>query len=79
MNDIKRVPDVRFDKFFDEWEEVLLKDVVQRVTRKNKNIESDIPLTISSEYGLIDQREYFGKQVASNNMSNYYIINKGYG
>lgn len=77
MNDIKRVPDVRFDKFFDEWEEVLLKDVVQRVTRKNKNIESDIPLTISSEYGLIDQREYFGKQVASNNMSNYYLINKG--
>ena len=30
-----------------------------RVTRKNKNNESDLPLTIASQYGLIDQRDFF--------------------
>lgn len=54
-----------------------LGDVASRVTRKNKNNETDIPLTIASIEGLVDQRTYFGKTIASRDMSGYYLLNKG--
>lgn len=47
------------------------------MTRKNKNDESDLPLTISSQYGLIDQRDFFNKVVAAKDMSNYYLLKNG--
>ena len=47
-----------------------------RVTRKNGG-QSDLPLTISAQDGLVDQRKYFNRQVASRDMSNYYLIKKG--
>ena len=48
-----------------------------RVTRKNKNNESRLPLTISAQYGLVDQISFFNKVVASNDMSNYYLLHNG--
>lgn len=47
---------------FPAWEEKRLSDIVDRVTRKNKANETDIPLTISSIDGLVDQRDYFKKR-----------------
>ena len=67
---------LRFD-FDDEWKKVKLKDIVERVTRKNTNLETDLALTISAEYGLIDQEEFFNKIVASKSLKNYYLIKKG--
>lgn len=52
-------------------------DICERVTRKNKNNQSDLPLTISSQYGLIDQRNFFNKVVAAKDMSNYYLLQNG--
>ncbi|WP_331279485.1 restriction endonuclease subunit S [Tetragenococcus muriaticus] len=51
--------------------------MVERVTRKNKNLDSTLPLTISAQDGLVDQNEYFTKTVASRNVSNYYLLKKG--
>ncbi|MFQ6880185.1 MAG: restriction endonuclease subunit S [Oscillospiraceae bacterium] len=62
---------------FPEWEEKRLGDVTSRVTRRNNNIISDIPLTISGVYGLIDQRKYFNKIVAASDLSNYYLLKNG--
>ena len=67
---------LRFD-FDDEWKRVKLKDIVERVTRKNTNFETDLALTISAEYGLIDQEEFFNKIVASKSLKNYYLIKNG--
>ena len=67
---------LRFD-FDDEWKQVKLKDIVERVTRKNTNLETDLALTISAEYGLIDQEEFFNKIVASKSLKNYYLIKNG--
>lgn len=36
-----------------------------------------MPLTISAQYGLVDQRAYFNSQVASHDMSGYYLLQKG--
>ena len=71
------VPNLRFLEFSGEWEKVTLSDVVTRVTRKNKNNESRLPLTISAQYGLVDQISFFNKVVASADMSNYYLLKKG--
>ena len=52
-------------------------DIVDRVTRKNKLLETNRPLTISAQYGLIDQTDFFKKTVASQDLSNYYLILNG--
>ena len=59
-----------------EWKTYRLGDIVRRVTRKNGKA-SDVPLTISAQYGLIDQREFFSKAVASADMSGYYLLKQG--
>ena len=61
----------------DEWEEYMLSDFVERVKRKNKNNLCKLPLTISAQYGLVDQISFFNKVIASENMSNYYLLHKG--
>ena len=52
-------------------------DVVERVTRKNQDLVSQLPLTISAQYGLIDQNMFFDKRVASKDVSGYYLIYNG--
>ena len=59
------------------WEQRKLSDMVERVTRKNENLESELPLTISAQYGLIDQNEFFDKRIASRDVSGYYLLKKG--
>lgn len=62
---------------FPDWEEKKLNEIAVRVTRKNKDNVTDIPLTISSVDGLIDQRDFFNKVVASKDMSGYYLLKNG--
>ena len=59
-----------------KWKVYRLGDIVRRVTRKNGSA-SDVPLTISAQHGLIDQREFFSKSVASADMSGYYLLKQG--
>ena len=72
-----KYPELRFKGFTDAWEQRKLSDMVERVTRKNENLESELPLTISAQYGLIDQNEFFDKRIASRDVSGYYLLKKG--
>lgn len=71
------VPEIRLDGFEGEWVEKRLKDVSKRVTRKNNDLVSERALTISAQFGLIDQEEFFQKKIASKDVSGYYLIKKG--
>ena len=71
------VPELRFAGFTDTWEQRKLGELVDRVVRKNSNNESSLPLTISAQYGLVDQVTYFNNRVASRDVSNYYLILNG--
>ena len=73
----KKVPEIRFDGFKNDWEQRKLGELVERVTRKNQDLVSELPLTISAQYGLIDQNEFFDKRVASKDVSGYYLIANG--
>lgn len=68
---------MRFAEYTDEWHKFALSDFVTRITRRNKNNESSLPLTISAQYGLVDQITFFNKTVASVDLSGYYLIYNG--
>ena len=70
-------PEIRFKGFTDAWEQRKLGELVDRVVRKNTNNESTLPLTISAQYGLVDQITYFNNRVASRDVSNYYLVLNG--
>lgn len=59
-----------------EWGEARFHDMFSRVVRKNKEGNTNV-LTISAQYGLINQNEFFNKTVASDDKSNYYLMKKG--
>ena len=71
------VPKLRFPGFEGEWIAEKLSDFSERITRKNSNNETSLPLTISSKDGLVDQISYFNKTVASKDMSGYYLLKSG--
>lgn len=77
MTDQINTPELRFPNYKDSWFSYKLNDISERVTRKNKNLESQRPLTISGQLGLIDQIEYFNKSVSSKNLTGYTLIKKG--
>ena len=75
--DGESVPEIRFSGFTDAWEQRKLGEITDRITRKNQDLVSTLPLTISAQYGLIDQNEFFDKRVASKDVSGYYLVNNG--
>lgn len=75
-SDKKLVPMLRFPGFVNEWDKTLLGCLFFRITEKNINNNQNV-LTISAQYGLVSQYDYFNKNVASVNIRNYYIIRKG--
>ena len=77
MNNETNVPAIRFKGFTDAWEQRKLGNIVERIVRKNANNESTLPLTISAQYGLVDQITYFNNRVASRDVSNYYLVLNG--
>lgn len=63
--------------WIDVWKQRKLEEIVNRITRKNSKLISELPLTISAQQGLIDQNEFFDKRVASKDVSGYYLIKNG--
>lgn len=76
-NGLEKRPKLRFPGFDEPWRVERLSDFADRVTRKNSKNETDLPLTISSKDGLVDQVSYFNKTVASKDMSGYYLLKNG--
>ena len=64
-------------EYTDELHKFVLSDFVTRITRRNKNNESLLPLTISAQYGLVDQITFFNKTIASVDLSGYYLLYNG--
>jgi len=58
------------------WAQPDFDEVFQRITRKNAVGDQNV-LTISGQHGLISQREFFNKSVASENLQGYTLLEKG--
>jgi type I restriction enzyme, S subunit len=76
----ERVPRLRFPEFRKqgEWEGAELADVAQRVTKRNTNLEHSRVLTNSAEFGVIDQGDFFDREITTKtNLDGYYIVEQG--
>lgn len=65
----------RFPGMHDKWRYLDFDSVFERVRRKN-TLQNTNVLTISGEYGLIGQRDYFNKSVASANLAGYTLLHR---
>ena len=74
------VPRLRFPEFFDDqsWSFQSLGRLARRSTKKNTEGDITRVLTNSAEYGVIDQRDFFDKDIANQgNLEGYYIVEEG--
>ncbi len=60
-----------------QWREVKLGSICERLSRRNSNNESNLILTIAAQHGLVSQTDFFNKSVASTDLSNYFLLKKG--
>ena len=58
------------------WKYTRLNTLFTRLTRKNTEGNKNV-LTISAQYGLINQEEFFKKSIASEDKSNYFLLKQG--
>jgi len=58
-----------------EWKNYRINQITKRIKRKN-DIANDNVLTISAQHGLINQSEFFNKEIASEDKSNYYLLQR---
>lgn len=65
----------RLSGFDGEWKNYRLNQITKRIKRKN-DVANDNVLTISAQYGLINQSEFFNKEIASEDKSNYYLLRR---
>lgn len=72
----ENAPRYRFPGFEDEWEEIKMSDVFTRKTDKNSENNKNV-LTISAQYGLISQLDFFKKSVSASDVTGYYLLHKG--
>ena len=59
-----------------DWSEIHMDNLFKRLTRKNTVRNTNV-LTISAQHGLINQQDFFNKTVASEDKSNYFLLQKG--
>lgn len=58
---------------FPEWKKFKLKDISERIVEKNVEKNENV-LTISAQYGLINQLDFFNKSVSAKDVSGYYLL-----
>ena len=75
MNEHKAVPNIRFRNFKDEWTKKKISNFIIKNSDKNKNLVIKNIESISNKTGFTKQSEQFdGYRVASQDISNYYVI-----
>lgn len=65
----------RLKGFYGEWQYYRLDSIAKRIQQRN-NIYNGNVLTISAQYGLISQPVFFNKEIASEDKSNYYYLER---
>ncbi len=63
--------------FSEAWFFVRLSDIYHRISCKNIGKQCKQVLTIAAQYGLVSQEDFFNKNVSNENLSGYYLLQKG--
>lgn len=70
------LPSLRFDEFSEEWENIELSKLAKPVKKKNTGHDKILVLSLSNEYGLVSQVDYFQKKIAGENTDRYIVLQK---
>ena len=70
------LPSLRFDEFSEEWENIELSKIAKPVKKKNTDQNKILVLSLSNEYGLVSQVDYFQKKIAGENTDKYIVLQK---
>lgn len=76
----KLVPKLRFSEFRDvgEWQFTPLNQLATRGKQKNRDEKIERVLTNSAEFGVLDQRDYFDKDIATQGkLEGYFVVELG--
>ena len=68
--------EVRFNGFTDEWEITTLDKIIVEKSIRNKDNKINLVLSVTNKEGFVIQNEFFGKTIASKDLSNYKIVDK---
>ena len=73
------VPKIRFSGFTDAWEQRKLIDYLVVSSEKNRDnrFTKDDVLSVSGEYGIVNQIEFQGRSFAGASVSNYGVVENG--
>lgn len=71
----KNKPEIRFKGFEEEWIKTALEDISSKVIDKNNTRTYETVFTNSAEFGIIDQKDYFDRNIANtDNIQGYYVV-----
>ena len=73
------VPEIRFKEFCDYYSDILLEKCLSVSNKKNNKLEykKEDALSVSDEFGVVNQIEHLGRSYTGYNISTYKILNKG--
>lgn len=67
---------IRISRYNSKWTHSKFNSIFERITRKNEELNSNI-LTISAQNGLISQKDFYNKRIASVDTSKYILLKNG--
>ena len=75
----EKKPEIRFAGFTDDWEQRKLIDYLEVSSEKNRDnrFTKDDVLSVSGEYGIVNQIEFQGRSFAGASVSNYGVVENG--
>ncbi|MEE1478493.1 MAG: restriction endonuclease subunit S [Eggerthellaceae bacterium] len=73
------VPEIRFAGFTDPWEQRKLNEYLETSREKNEScrFDKDDVLSVSGDYGIVNQIEFQGRSYAGASVANYGVVHKG--
>lgn len=74
-NNNNRIPELRFPGFTGEWVVKKLGEIAEKVNSRNRDKSETRVLTNSATEGVVDQNDYFDRDIAvKENTDNYHIV-----
>ena len=79
MNKENKTPLIRFKGFSDDWEQRKLGDYLEVSKDKNKYevFDKEDVLSVSGDYGIVNQIKFQGRSFAGASVANYGVVEKG--
>ncbi len=74
MKTIQIKPELRFPEFNEEWNIVSLSEILKEHKFRNKDEEYSEVFSVAKEKGVVNQIEHLGRSYASNDLSNYKVV-----